>query len=197
MHQPLSEIRRAAERSADLTRQLLAFSRQIPQSVQVIDLNEAVIDARDLARRETGDPIEVVRRLAAEPCPVEIDPGQLDQILRNLIVNAREAMPQGGILTIETRVVTQAADRPTINRRQFAQLTIADTGIGMDSQTRVRIFEPFFTTKQHGTGLGLSIVFGIVQGCDGHIDVESEPRKGTIVKIRLPLARKVRLGSKP
>jgi two-component system, cell cycle sensor histidine kinase and response regulator CckA len=194
MHGPLSEMKRAGERSADLTRQLLAFSRQQPQEVQLLDVNETVANVEKLARRVVGEDVEVVTHLSPEACNVNVDPGQLEQVIMNMVVNARDAMPDGGKLTLETYLVTcgetYVAHHNDVKPGQYAMLAISDSGVGMDLSTQTRIFEPFFTTKDvgKGTGLGLSIVFGIVHQYGGHVWVYSEAGKGTTFKVYLPIA---------
>jgi CheY-like chemotaxis protein len=153
-----------------------------------LDLCEAVLSIEKMLRRVLGEDIELAI-VAATGASVFADPGQLEQILMNLAVNARDAMPNGGKLTIDiANVVTSAGNEHGVGAGRYVVLSVADTGIGMSSATRERIFEPFFTTKEvgKGTGLGLSTVFGIVKQSDGHITVESEPNRGTTFKIFLP-----------
>ncbi|MDX1567300.1 MAG: PAS domain-containing protein, partial [Longimicrobiales bacterium] len=188
-------IRSAAERAARLTGQLLAFSREQVLRPRVLDLNEVVTDVDPLLRRLLGEDIRVVTRLSDDLPPVRVDPGQLEQVLMNLAVNAREAMPGGGVLEISTRleVLTEeeAAERPGLWPGPCVQLRVSDTGMGMDAETRSRVFEPFFTTKREegGTGLGLAVSYGIVKQSGGAIHVDSQPGKGTTFKIRFPPAR--------
>ena len=195
MYVALCEMKRAAERSAELTQQLLAFSRQRPTEVQRVDVNETVASVEKLARRVVGEDVEIVTRLSTEPCQVDVDPGQLEQIVMNMVVNARDAMQGCGKLTLETYLTicdeTFAATHREVKPGPYVMLTISDTGHGMDKQTQSRIFEPFFTTKEigKGTGLGLSIVFGIVHQYGGHVWVYSEPGKGTTFKVYLPVSR--------
>jgi two-component system cell cycle sensor histidine kinase/response regulator CckA len=183
-------IRGAADRAADVTRQLLAFSRQQVLELKPLDLNAAVTDQAGLLRRLLGDHVHV--RLALEPglSAVTMDPGQLAQVVMNLAVNARDAMPDGGILTIETQSVDleSAPTMTGIVSGPHVLLAVSDTGCGMTPETRERIFEPFFTTKEpgKGTGLGLSTVLGIVEQSGGRVSVYSEPGIGTTFKVYMP-----------
>jgi|SRR5579871_2898176 len=186
----IEEIYKAGERAAALTRQLLAFSRRQILSPRVLDLNAVVSDMERMLRRVLGEDIHLRTRLESLSA-VQADPGQMEQVIMNLAVNARDAMPNGGELSIETASVeihSDNADGHAITPGSYAMLVISDTGSGMDQATQARIFEPFFTTKPtgQGTGLGLSTVFGIVQQSGGTIRVNSEPGKGTIFKIFLP-----------
>jgi PAS domain S-box-containing protein len=188
----LQEVKKAAERAAALTRQLLAFSRkQLLQPVPV-DLNRIAAGVEPMLRRIIGEDIDLVLVLAPDLGVVRVDPGQIEQVLMNLVVNARDAMPQGGTITIETCNVEgdaeYAAGLVAANPGPHVQLAVTDTGLGMDEQTRTRMFDPFFTTKEvgKGTGLGLSTVYGIVRQSGGHVWVSSEPDQGTSVRVRLP-----------
>ena len=188
----LMEIKKAGDRASSLTQQLLAFSRRQVLKPKVLDLNTVVAGLEGMLQRLVGEDIHLVTALDPELGPVKADPGQIEQAIMNLVVNARDAMPQGGRLTIETANV----GRTTADRRgeslkepaRYAMLAVSDTGCGMDAQTQARIFEPFFTTKEvgKGTGLGLSTVYGIVEQSGGHIDVASELGRGTTFKIYLP-----------
>jgi two-component system, cell cycle sensor histidine kinase and response regulator CckA len=188
----VEEIKKAGERAANLTRQLLAFSRKQILQPKVIDLNDHVAEANRMLRRLIGEDIEIVLTLRPNLWKVRVDPSQLDQVLVNLAVNARDAMQHGGRLTIRTDNVT--VDAETAQRGDSPQLgphvllTVSDTGHGMDEQTRSRLFEPFFTTKDvgKGTGLGLSTVYGIISQSGGFVTVESEPGRGAAFKIYLP-----------
>lgn len=189
----LQQIRTAAERAARLTRQILAFSRKQVMQMESLNLNAIVVDFKVMAQRIIGEDIELETFLEPELLLVNVDKGQIEQVLLNLVVNAREAMSQGGKLTIETanvyldeEYINQYAD--TLTPGQYIMLAVSDTGVGIDLETQKQIFEPFFTTKEQsrGTGLGLSTVLGIIQQHGGKIWVYSEIDKGTTFKIYLP-----------
>jgi two-component system cell cycle sensor histidine kinase/response regulator CckA len=185
-------IRRAGDGAASLVRQLLAFSRQQVLAPEVLDLNAVVEEMRELAQRLAGERVTIEIVPGAELGRVKADPSQIQQVLLNLVVNARDAMAQGGTLTIETENLEM--DETYVTRRTQAQtgayvmLAVSDTGSGMDRATQARIFEPFFTTKEQGkgTGLGLATVYGIVKQSGGYIWVYSEPGQGTTFKVYLP-----------
>ena len=188
-----SEILKAGERAANLTRQLLAFSRKQIIEPRVINLNNTLLEMDKMLRRLIGEHIELVTIIDESLYPVKVDPGQVEQILTNLVVNARDAMPDKGKLTIETRNTIldekYAKTHPDIIPGKYVTFTVSDTGAGIDKEVISHIFEPFFTTKPKGsgTGLGLSTCFGIVKQNHGEINVYSEPGYGTTFKIHLPI----------
>jgi PAS domain S-box-containing protein len=185
-------IRNAGHRAATLTSQLLAFSRQQVLTPRVLEIDAAVHAVEPMLRRLIGENVRLTMVLDSEGGRVRLDPGQMDQILVNLVVNARDAMPNGGTVTIETGHVEfgerDAQEHVLPSSGAFVLLAVSDTGQGMDRETRDHIFEPFFTTKQrgHGTGLGLATIYGIVRHAGGHIWVYSEPEQGAVFKLFLP-----------
>jgi signal transduction histidine kinase len=195
LHQDVASVLEASEQAACLTRQLLAFSRKQVLQPKVFDLNNIVSNLEKMLCRIIGEDIELKTVLESEAMAIKADPGQLEQVIMNLIVNARDAMPRGGKLTIETAKVfldeAYCELHVDINPGPYVLLAISDTGLGMDPEVQARIFEPFFTTKQKekGTGLGLATVHGIIRQSEGFIWVYSEPGQGTTFKIYLPEAQ--------
>ncbi|MCA9517227.1 MAG: PAS domain-containing protein, partial [Myxococcales bacterium] len=190
----LEAIERAGERAGDLTRQLLAFSRQQVLAPRLVDLNDVVAESERMLRRLLGEDVELTVHCERRLAKIVVDPGQVEQVIMNLVINARDAMPEGGKLTIETRAVdldaTYAAEHLGVCAGRYVLLAVSDSGHGMDKETQARIFEPFFTTKElgKGTGLGLSTVFGIVQQSRGSVWVYSEVGAGTTFKVYFPVA---------
>jgi len=202
LRKEIEEIKKAGEKAASLTRQLLAFSRKQIVQPEILDINESLIDIEKMLGRLIGEDVELLTIQASELWQVEIDPGQIEQMIMNLAVNARDAMPKGGKLTVGT--ANADLDKNYFRERgiheetpgHYVMLSVSDTGSGMDKETREHIFEPFFTTKEvgKGTGLGLSTVYGIVKQNNGFIWVYSEPGQGSTFKIYLP---KVKGDAKP
>jgi PAS domain S-box-containing protein len=196
----IAEMRGAAKAATSVTRQLLAFSRQQVIEPRMLDLNGVVGKTERLLQRLVGADVQLVTRLASGAAPVRADPGQIEQVVMNLAVNARDAMPAGGRVLIETAVVdldeTALRDDPAVRPGRYVMLAVRDTGVGMDQQTQAHIFEPFFTTKAvgKGTGLGLATVYGIVRQSGGLIRVESEPGQGTTFTVYLPQADEAAAG---
>jgi PAS domain S-box-containing protein len=191
-HTDVVEIRRAAERATELTRQLLIFSRRETVKPAPVDLNDVVRDVERLLRRTLGEHVDLVVNLRHDVPAVLADPGQVEQVLVNLAVNARDAMPDGGRLKIETSEVELdrdfLQDHPEASPGRYVRLTVADNGRGMEPEVAARAFEPFFSTKRkgEGTGLGLATVYGIVTGAGGQIGIYSEPGEGTVFRVHLP-----------
>ncbi|MEK7243599.1 MAG: ATP-binding protein, partial [Thermodesulfobacteriota bacterium] len=188
----VKEILAAGKRAAALTQQLLAFSRRQILTTKIVDLNEIVGGTVRMLKRLIGENIKLEAHLAAHSCMVKVDAGQIDQVIINLAVNARDAMPNGGALTISTKTVAMPEeffhDRPGLKPGPLVELCVTDTGEGMDEAVRSHLFEPFFTTKEKGkgTGLGLATVHGIIKQSNGEIEIESVPNKGTTFRIYLP-----------
>ncbi|HKO51000.1 MAG TPA: ATP-binding protein [Polyangiaceae bacterium] len=186
MKDDLTQISRAAEQAAALTRQLLAFSRRQVLKPEVLDLNSSIAELEKMLRRLIGEDIVLTVTLAGRPALIKADPGQIEQVILNLVVNARDAIGSGGRIAVESSHVELT--EPGRERRSCVMLTVRDTGLGMDEATRARIFEPFFTTKERGrgTGLGLATVYGIVEQSGGTISVSSEPGFGSTFNVYLP-----------
>jgi CheY-like chemotaxis protein len=188
----VEDIRGAGERAETLTRQLLAMSRQTVMEPRVVDLNAVLAESDRMFRRIIGEDVSLCTALAPDLWRVRVDPARFDQVMLNLVVNARDAMPEGGRLTIETANVlldpSRAAAIPESEPGEFVLVAVSDTGIGMTPEVQARVFEPFYTTKGagHGTGLGMATAYGIVRQTGGHIAVYSEPGVGTVFKVYLP-----------
>jgi PAS domain S-box-containing protein len=190
MHRRIESIKRAGEQAASLTQQILAFSRRQTSQPQVLDLNAVIKDLETMFQRLLGENTELTFSLEPGLCYVKVDPAQIERVIMNLVVNAYEAMPGGGKIIISTENVVADGDlypsRPEQEAGRYVCLSVIDTGVGMDTETRQRIFEPFFSTKEEGTGLGLSVVYGVVRQHGGWIDVVSEPGRGCTFQIYLP-----------
>jgi CheY-like chemotaxis protein len=192
LRHPIEQIEQAGQRAATLTRRLLAFSRKQILQPETVDLNQVASGLAGMLRRLIGEDIELVTILAPALDPVRVDPGQVEQVIMNLVVNARDAMPDGGRLTIATANTVieggpdDRADQP--GPGCYVEISVADTGCGMDEVTRARVFEPFFTTKESGkgTGLGLATVYGIVRQSGGHVLVTTAPGAGSTFRVLLP-----------
>ena len=192
VREDLEEIKNAAARAASLTQQLLAFSRQQVVQPGKLDLNEIVAEIEKMLDRLIGEDVALVVHLDATTGPVEADAGQLEQVILNLAVNGRDAMPDGGTLTIETSAIELEAaldsEHGRVEPGRYVRLAVTDDGAGMDAETQARVFEPFFTTKElgKGTGLGLSTVYGILEQSGGHVRIHTSPGNGTCFEIYLP-----------
>lgn len=202
---PVTTIERSAERAADLTRKLLGFARGGKYRADPLSLNDVVNRVLPILQRTFGRAISIEARLADSLPRTEGDMGQLEHSLLNLCLNARDAMPDGGLLTIETAVAKIGQEfvalHPWARTGEFVRLTVEDTGVGMTAETRKRIFEPFFTTKKPvagaGSGMGLAMVYGAVKNHGGFIEVHSEPGRGTMMNLFLPVSWRTRLGKDP
>ncbi|HEX3127389.1 MAG TPA: ATP-binding protein, partial [Thermoanaerobaculia bacterium] len=192
----LSGLKEAGQKAAGLTKQLLAFARRQPMETRVLELNPIVTGLEKMMQRLLGEDIHLAAELAAGLGPIKVDPGQLEQVIVNLAVNSRHAMPTGGRLTIRTSAVKVSLDSPAPHKDvpagSYLLLTVSDTGIGMDAETQARVFEPFFSTKGEGTGLGLATAYGIVKQSGGHIFVDSAPGKGATFSIYLPVTQEAK-----
>lgn len=190
MRESLAEIMVAGDKASELTRQLLAFGRYRAVEPHVVDLNRIVMSMSQMIGRVVGAEIDVRATPSLDVGKVKVDPGQIEQVLLNLALNARDAMPKGGTLLIATETVeldaSEAALHPGVKAGHHVVLSVSDNGIGIDAKTQARMFEPFFTTKENGTGLGLATVLGIVRAAGGHIRVQSEPKKGATFKVYFP-----------
>jgi PAS domain S-box-containing protein len=192
----IEQVQRAAQRAAELTRQLLSFARREVVQPRVLNLNDVVISVKQLLLRTLGEHVELITDLASDLNPVLADPGQLEQVLVNLAVNARDAMPGGGKLAIETSNVyvdeEYTASRPNITQGEYVTVKVGDTGTGMPAEIIERAFDPFFTTKPkgEGSGLGLATVYGIITQAGGCVRIYSEPGLGTSVTVMLPVTAK-------
>lgn len=182
----LEEIHRAGQKAARLARQILEFSRRQESEARVVNLNTLIREIGEILRRIAGEAIKVEMRLASDLGNTRVDPTQFQQVLLNLSFNARDAMPQGGKLTLRTSNHTQKTDTEVLHAGDYVVVQVSDTGTGMDEGTLTHIWEPFFTTKAHGTGLGLPMAFSVVKKAGGHIAVRSRPGEGTVFEVYMP-----------
>lgn len=202
VYKGLEEIKKAADKSTALTRQLLAFSRRQVLQPKIIDLNTVLINSNQMIRRLMGDKVELMMNASPNLGLVKVDPGQIEQVVLNLVVNARDAMLEGGKVIIETKnaVMNEAyvLEHPGAKTGEYVLLTVKDNGMGMTPEVQSHVFEPFFTTKEpgKGTGLGLATVFGIVKQSHGYIELISAPGKGTTFEIYLPKVKE-KIETKP
>jgi two-component system, cell cycle sensor histidine kinase and response regulator CckA len=189
----LNGVKEAGQKAAALTKQLLAFARRQPMETRVLELNPVITGLEKMLQRLLGEDIHLVSELGSDLGRIKVDPGQIEQVVVNLAVNARHAMPTGGKVTIRTSAVRAAPGNPAphadVPAGSWLLLSVADTGTGMDAETQARVFEPFFSTKGEGTGLGLSMAYGIVKQSGGHIFVDSSPGAGAVFSIYLPLTQ--------
>jgi len=188
----IEQVQQAAQRAAGLTHQLLAFARQEVIQPRVLNINDVVTSVEQLLVRTLGEHVELITDLASDLNPVLADPGQMEQVMVNLAVNARDAMPGGGKLTIQTTnadIDENAADHAELSPGRYVAMKVIDTGTGIPKDVIDRVFEPFFTTKPHGegSGLGLATVYGIITQAGGHVRIYSEPGLGTIITALLPV----------
>ncbi len=191
LQQDVAEVQKAARRAAGLTRQLLVFSRQQVTQPVVVDLNDSVRSAEHLLRSTLGDDIELTCRTAAEPCPVFADVGELELMLMNLAINARDAMPHGGTITVTVETVEMdGTEGSGLRPGPFARIDVKDDGEGMTPEVAAKAFEPFFTTKEtgRGTGLGLSMVYGIADRSGGRASIATAAGVGTTITVLFPLS---------
>ena len=198
LQQDVAEVQKAARRAAGLTRQLLVFSRQPITQPVVVDLNDSVRSAEHLLRSTLGDDIELTCRTAEEPCPVFADVGELELMLMNLAINARDAMPRGGTITVTVETVeVDGAEGSGLHPGPFARIDVRDDGEGMTPEVAAKAFEPFFTTKEtgRGTGLGLSMVYGIANRSGGRASISTAGGAGTTITVLFPLSDETSLSS--